>query len=86
MGYQYDWHMSPVVGFLILMPISAISLLIYRLYLSTLENIPGPKLAAATGWYEFYHDCWLAGKYVFEIERMHNIYGKSRVNNVVRKM
>ncbi|CAD6587386.1 MAG: hypothetical protein ASARMPREDX12_002831 [Alectoria sarmentosa] len=37
--------------------------------------IPGPKLAAATGWYEFYYDCLLAGKYIFEIERMHEVYG-----------
>lgn len=47
----------------------------YRLYLSPLAKFPGPKIAAATGWYEFYYDYWLSGQYIFEIERMHQKYG-----------
>ncbi|KAI0420251.1 cytochrome P450 [Xylaria grammica] len=50
-------------------------LVFYRLYLSPLAKFPGPKLAAATGWYEFYYDYWLNGQYIFEIERMHKRYG-----------
>lgn len=50
-------------------------LAVYRLYLSPLSRFPGPKLAALTGLYEFYHDYWLDGKFVFEIERMHKKYG-----------
>ncbi|KAK5633632.1 hypothetical protein RRF57_009346 [Xylaria bambusicola] len=48
----------------------------YRLYLSPLARFPGPKLAAATGWYEFYYDYWLNGQYIFVIEQMHKRYGK----------
>lgn len=48
----------------------------YRLYLSPISAFPGSKLAAATGWYEFYYDFWLGGKYIFEIERMHKKYGQ----------
>lgn len=48
---------------------------IYRLYLSPLAGFPGSKVAAATHLYEFYHDWWRQGKYIFEIERMHKIYG-----------
>ncbi|MCJ1454023.1 hypothetical protein MMC28_004373 [Mycoblastus sanguinarius] len=51
------------------------ALVIYRIYLSPLARIPGPKLAGATGWYEFYYDCLQAGRYIFEIERMHRVYG-----------
>lgn len=52
-----------------------VTVIIYRLYFSPLAGFPGPKLAAATGWYEFYFDYWLNGKYIFKIERMHKIYG-----------
>lgn len=52
-----------------------VGLIIYRLYFSPLAKFPGSRLAAATGWYEFYFDYWLNGKYIFEIERMHQVYG-----------
>jgi hypothetical protein len=48
---------------------------LYRLLLSPIAKFPGPKLAAATGFYEFYFNFFKNGKYVFEIERLHNIYG-----------
>ena len=60
---------------LVLIAISAIILVAYRLYFSPLAQVPGPKIAAVSGLYEFYYDCVLAGKYAFEIERMHNVYG-----------
>lgn len=53
-----------------------ITLAIYRLFFSQIAGFPGPKLAAATGWYEFYYDYWLNGTYIFEIERMHRKYGE----------
>jgi len=56
------------------------SLLVYRLYLSPLSQIPGPKLAALTGWYETYFDCFKRGRYWVEIERMHVKYGKTLQN------
>ncbi|KAL4756283.1 cytochrome P450 [Aspergillus foveolatus] len=52
-----------------------ITLVLYRLYFSPLAKFPGSKIAAATGWYEFYFDYWKNGKYIFEIERMHQVYG-----------
>lgn len=55
--------------------IYSISLVIYRLYFSPLAGFPGPKLAAATGLYEFYFDWWLNGQYIFQLEKMHKKYG-----------
>ncbi|KAL9577881.1 MAG: hypothetical protein Q9212_006084 [Teloschistes hypoglaucus] len=52
-----------------------ICLVIYRLIFSELAAFPGPKIAAATAWYEFYYDIVHEGKYLFEIEKMHRQYG-----------
>ncbi|KAL4922403.1 cytochrome P450 [Aspergillus aurantiobrunneus] len=52
-----------------------LGLVIYRLWLSPLARFPGPKLAAATLWYETYHDVFRWGQYTFEIAKMHEIYG-----------
>ena len=49
----------------------------YRLAISKLSGFPGPKIAAATYWYEFYYEWWCGGKYIFEIEKMHKKYGLS---------
>jgi hypothetical protein len=48
---------------------------IHRLYFSPLSKFPGPKLAAATLWYEFYFNIIRGGNFMWEIERMHKKYG-----------
>lgn len=53
-----------------------VTVVVYRLYFSPLAKFPGPKIAAATGWYEFFYDYWLSGQYIFEIKRMHEVYGE----------
>jgi hypothetical protein len=50
---------------------------IYRLYLHPLHHIPGPKLAAISHAYEFYHDVIRGGLFVWEIEKMHEKYGSA---------
>jgi cytochrome P450 len=52
-----------------------ISLLYHRLYLSPISKFPGPKLAAATFWYEFYYDIILGGRYMWKIKSLHEQYG-----------
>ena len=49
--------------------------LISRIFLSPLRNIPGPKLAALTSWYEFYFDAIQQGRYVWKIKDLHSKYG-----------
>lgn len=49
---------------------------LYRLYLHPLRHFPGPKLAAITHGCEFYHDVVRHGMYIWEIEKMHQQYGK----------
>ena len=60
---------SPLIWFALLV--------IYRLLLHPLAGFPGPKLAAATGRYEFYYDCIKdgGGRYWVEIAKMHRKYG-----------
>ncbi|KKK18903.1 hypothetical protein P175DRAFT_0516031 [Aspergillus ochraceoroseus IBT 24754] len=48
---------------------------IYRLYFHPLSKIPGPKLAAITHGYEFYHNILRGGLFVWELERLHQVYG-----------
>ncbi|KAH0437675.1 cytochrome P450 [Colletotrichum camelliae] len=51
-----------------------IGLIVYRLYLSPLAKFPGPKIAAATSWYEGFWDLWNA-QFPEVVKDMHEKYG-----------
>ena len=53
----------------------ACGLFLYRLYFSPIAAFPGPLLARATFWYEFYHNWVKDGQYYLRIEEMHKKYG-----------
>lgn len=72
-----------VTGFAALAILYSVGLAFYRLFLSPLAAFPGPKLAALTGFYEFYYDFFKEGKYVFEIQKMHQQYGSLDSNKLV---
>ena len=71
---QFCLLATPVVSVLGLLAFLA-TLTFYRLFLHPLANVPGPKIAAATAWYEFYWDCPQKGRFFTKITEMHKKYG-----------
>lgn len=61
--------------------------LLYNVYLHPLAKFPGPKLAAASRWYDFYFDVLKApgGQYMYEINRMHEQYGVWRYGSTSKR-
>jgi len=57
-------------------------ILIYRLYFHPLSRFPGPKIAAATKWYEAYHDLRpdRPGTFYKIMQQMHSTYGSAHLN------
>ncbi|PWY70871.1 putative cytochrome P450 [Aspergillus sclerotioniger CBS 115572] len=53
----------------------SISLGFFRLFIHPLARFPGPRLAALTSWYELYWNVVKGGKFLWEIERLHQRYG-----------
>lgn len=53
-------------------------LVLNRVYLSPLSRFPGPKLAAATQWYETYYEMFYRGGGMFtkHIKQLHEEYGQ----------
>ena len=69
--------LSILAGF-ILLAIRESCLIVYRLYFHPLAGIPGPRMACASQWYEFYYDIlkWPGGQYWSKINEMHERYGE----------
>jgi hypothetical protein len=53
------------------------ALLIHRLFFHPISSFPGPKVAAATKWYEFYFDVIKSpgGQFSKHVEELHKKYG-----------
>jgi len=57
--------------------IYVLGLYVYRMYFGPLSHIPGPKLTAASLWFEFFYDMVLKSQYTFKIRELHKQYGKN---------
>ncbi|KAI4248152.1 MAG: hypothetical protein L6R40_001241 [Gallowayella cf. fulva] len=64
-----------LVLLIILCLVYVIALVVHRLFFSPLAKFPGPKLAAATLWYEYYYDVVKRGRYTWKIAELHDRYG-----------
>lgn len=70
-----DAGLRAAVAVLSISAVYVLGLVIHRLFFSPIAKFPGPKLAAVTSLYELYYDVIKKGKYLFEIEKMHDKYG-----------
>lgn len=68
-------HTSILAAAILISVAYTIGLCLYRIYFSPVSHIPGPLLAKATYWYEFYYDVVQQGQYTFKIKELHEHYG-----------
>jgi hypothetical protein len=69
-----EYHAAALALTAVIVVVSAHSF--YRLFLGPLAQVPGPKLAALTRWYECFYDLFRPAQYVFKIAELHKRYGR----------
>ncbi|KAK4209701.1 cytochrome P450 [Rhypophila decipiens] len=67
------WHILATTGLAIL--VASLAAVVYCVTVHPLAKFPGPRSAAASGLFVFYHDVFVGGKLHLELQRLHNLYG-----------
>ena len=78
-GIYLSWSKSAVGGLVLgCFLVWYAGRLVYNVYFHPLSRFPGPKLAAASRWYEGYFDNLVGqgGQYMYEVDRIHQKYGQ----------
>jgi len=60
-----------------------VALIVYRLWFHPIADFPGPPLARATFWYEFYYSYIRVGAYYLKVKEMHEKYGPYAIHFAV---
>ena len=55
-----------------------IYVVVFNLYLSPLAQLPGPRIAALTRWYEIYYDLVDGPRFPWVVEELHQKYGTGK--------
>lgn len=61
----------------VLVVVWILGFILTRLYFHSLSKFPGPRIAALTRWYEFYHDVLRDGTYVKYYPELHQKLGNT---------
>jgi len=64
-----------VYELLLLIVLTLLGRVLYRLTLHPLAHFPGPKLAGISGLYKFYFSVLKSGSFHLELQRLHKTYG-----------
>lgn len=75
-----SWHL--IWAATVALSVSWLGLVAYRVYFHPLAKFPGPRLAAATSWYEFYYDVVKDGMMCYQLPKLHARYGIIYLNPV----
>lgn len=59
---------------------------IYRLFFHPLSSFPGPRLAAATEWYETWYDVFMHGEMLRHGQKLHEQYGRALLLPLLSKL
>jgi hypothetical protein len=69
------YEMSVIYSFSCTIVFGTIIILAWRLLFHPLRGFPGPFIAAASSWYEFYYDFIQGGTFVQQFPELHKRYG-----------